>query len=39
MEVEGKFLTIIAGPARVAMRDRTLTLSSASGNATLTRID
>jgi heat shock protein HslJ len=39
MAVEGKFLAIIAGPARVAMRDRTLTLSSAKGNATLTRTD
>jgi heat shock protein HslJ len=39
MEVEGKFLAIIAGPARVAMRDRTLTLSSGKGSATLTRTD
>jgi heat shock protein HslJ len=39
MEVEGKFLAIIAGPARIALRDRTLTLSSAKGNATLTRTD
>ena len=39
MAVEGKFLAIIAGPARIALRDRTLTLSSARGNATLTRTD
>jgi heat shock protein HslJ len=39
MEVEGKFLSIIAGPARVALRGRTLTLSSAKGNTTLTRLD
>lgn len=39
MAVEGKFLAIIAGPARIAMRGRTLTLSSAKGNATLTRAD
>jgi len=40
MAVEGKFLAIIAGPARIVMNgDRTLTLSSAKGDATLARKD
>jgi heat shock protein HslJ/uncharacterized membrane protein len=37
MEVEGKFLAIIAEPTRLALSGRTLTLSGAKGSATLTR--
>ncbi len=40
MAVESKFLAIIAGPARMAMTgDRTLTLSTRAGSATLIRKD
>ena len=40
MAVEGKFLAIIGGPARITRAgDRTLTLSSGKGTATLTRKD
>ena len=37
MQVEGKFFGIIAGPARLTLGDRTMTLAAPSGTAILTR--
>lgn len=39
MEVERKFFAIIAGPARLSLRGRTMTLAAPSGTAVLTRTD